>query len=1451
MKITKYLILLLITVASLTANIPVSEVPTALNLANEDDKELIISFSVGELEYFIVETAQGQFVKLSIPGYHSNMNVGAPAVPVMNQIVRIPVTADISVELISAQYEEISLAKHGISAELMPVQPSLSKSVSAAEVPFAKNVSEYTADSYYSPYDVTIQDLGVMRYTRLARVSIAPVSYNPIQRSLRVMKSGEVRIRFANVDKSADEELYARYYSPYFAPIIGQTINSVKSGEGPVPLLKFPVKYVIISPENLLATLQPFIDWKIQQGFEVIVETNNNIGNNTAVKNYLSGLYNNAAPDDPAPTFVLLVGDNENMPAFSGVEDSHITDIPFVTVTNDMLPDMHIGRFPAQSAALLQPQIDKTLYYEKYEIADPSYLNNVTLIAGYDSYYTSTHGVPTLKYGEANYFNRDHGFTTVNEYIGNVSPAPILQTISNGVGFVNYTAHGSHTSWSDPYVSIANVNSLTNAGKYSLAIGNACLTASFQVAQCFGEAWMQAINKGAFGYIGGTNSTYWDEDVWWSTGYFGHVGDGVTPTYSETTMGAYDAGFTTTKLTTLSALTYVGNYAVTTSGSDLDAYYWEIYELFGDPSLMVYWTEPEEFSVSYEEFIPVGSHQFTVSVGVPMAMVAIAYQGQTLGSIFSDENGYATITFENPLSNIGSHDITVTGQNHQPYFNTVNVVIPAVVTMNPDTVQISTPTDISVNILDSVSAPISDVMVWAYGPGFFSDTVLTGETGTASLNVNVLYGPYIFVKAQREGDLFYLYSDTLWVAGADTLENPTIIVQTSYGLSDTLGMNLPAIIYGSAENSDVRVYAGNDSEHLVTVNADSLEMTATSYDEIQVFLLKEGYNCYRTCLPVIEARGTVSGEVSSQTGSPLEEVIISGIQYDKESFSVLTVADGTFLVPSKISCGWADIEVKKFGYDIIDTTLFIRYDHNQLEFQLTESDSSVLSGRVTTADFLPLAASMSVYRNDTGELIKDMTADSADGSFSVTLRNYEYLVKVRSKGYEFGDTLLNVTADTELNVALEKLTTILIVDADTKMKYADRACTIPLGEVKSEKISANDLGELFSDMGNEVEYISLSETHPEDWANYLALVFAKGSDRTKVTTDFVSGLANYVSEGGLLLIEGGEIGWNHQYDDLGRKVLHISGFSGDNGGNLIPKNSTNELMNQPNILPVMSHTYSGWGDEDVLTPADTSEMAAVWSSNMEKAAAIAYNHQVVFLAYNFANLIETDHKYAVAGNIASYLGLNYKEINLPPQAFSLLSPVDEFVWTDTMQYEFKWEKSIDSDELFYVLHILSSTFQWRLESDTNCFVVDLNSVPLPRSEVLTWSVTADDGFNVTESSEANSFSISSKVGIKTVTDLPDVFTLNQNYPNPFNPVTTIRYGLPEFSSGHLIIYNMVGAIVREFEFTNQATGWYDLVWNGTNQQGTQISTGVYFLTVESQSVNGNYNRKTIKMIFIK
>ena len=74
---------------------------------------------------------------------------------------------------------------------------------------------------------------------------------------------------------------------------------------------------------------------------------------------------------------------------------------------------------------------------------------------------------------------------------------------------------------------------------------------------------------------------------------------------------------------------------------------------------------------------------------------------------------------------------------------------------------------------------------------------------------------------------------------------------------------------------------------------------------------------------------------------------------------------------------------------------------------------------------------------------------------------------------------------------------------------------------------------------------------------------------------------------------------------------------------------------------------------------------------------------------------------------------------------------------------------------------------------------------------------------------------------------PITFHLDQNYPNPFNPETAIRYSVPQLDNVELMVFNILGQKISTLKNDRQSPGHYEIIWNGLNDYGVRMASGVY------------------------
>ncbi|MHC1706707.1 MAG: C25 family cysteine peptidase [Bacteroidales bacterium] len=639
-----------------------------------------VSNIIGEITTTAVNTPLGPFTELIIPGYSFSETIGAPKVPVNRRLIEIPYGADIHVNILHGNYQEISLADQNL-AEIIPAQLPQIKDERLNSI-FRFDTSIYQQNLFEPTQVATVDILGVMRGIRMGRLNIAPVQYNPVSKILRIYHSLTIEITFIHPDFQLTRLNKQKNNNPYFRNINQALFNSLPEERPLDTIIQYPVKYVIVSNPMFQSTLQPFVEWKKKKGYTVIeAYTDNPEVGSTAVsiKGYLQSLYNSGTLSDPPPSFVLLVGDVAQLPTFTGTTGSHPTDFYYCEYTGDFLPDAYYGRFSVINETQLTSIVNKTLQYEQFTMPDPSFLDHCVMIAGVDANYGPTHANGQINYGTSTYFNLAHELIS-HTYLYPASgsqDALIIQDVSNGCCYANYTAHGSSGGWADPTFTVGNIASLTNQGKYPLMVGNACLTNKFNDSECFGEALIRANNKGALGYIGASNNTYWNEDFWWAVGAKPVT---VNPVYASASLGAYDRTFHdhgesyNQWFMTQGQMIFAGNLAVVQGGPSSANYYWEIYHLMGDPSLMVYFSQPPQPLVTYNTPIPLGNPEFTVTTE-PYAYAAISQAGVLYGAAQANASGIAVISLSS-LTSPGIVDIVVTGQNLQPFISTIPVESP-------------------------------------------------------------------------------------------------------------------------------------------------------------------------------------------------------------------------------------------------------------------------------------------------------------------------------------------------------------------------------------------------------------------------------------------------------------------------------------------------------------------------------------------------------------------------------------------------------------------------------------------------------------------------------------------------------------------------------------------------------------------------------------------------------
>ena len=677
-----------------------------LRVTQSDYTQAAYSFQAPQPTISTITIEQRTFDVVEMEGTTPSTVIGRPNLPIVSQMIELPLCEDVTVEISDLQVRSLT----PLSNYIIPVQPAPSKS-DTTPLPFAFDSSYYALPQVEKGPIAWVEKLGIGRDRNLAVLRISPFSYSPSTGEMEMITSMTITLTYQNADIEATQTLLNRYYSPDFA--IGNDLLTSLPGSKAVRKAA-PLHYLIVAHSSFSDALNDFVNWKKRQGFLVTVGYTNdpNVGStSSSIAAYIKNFYTNATDELPAPTYLLLVGDVQQIPPFdsrcTSPASDHITDLYYTTWTEgDNIPDCYLGRFSANSVAELTPQIEKTIYYQRYDFDDDSYLGTGVLIAGEDRGYSNDNAYnyadPAMDYIAKYYVNASNGYTNVHYYKNNVSFAPTgvnvdgssqtnasasaLRSLYNeGCGWVNYSAHGYDNEWSTPSFNVSHANAMTNYDKPSFMIGNCCLSGKFNTnynpGSCLGEALLRRSgNAGAVGYIGGTNSTYWPHDFCWAVGVRSNISNQMDALYMANYLGMYDRLFHTHNEaytawhTTAGSMITAGNTAVEAYGS-YALYYWEIYELFGDPSLMPWLGPAADAVVESSNVITVGSTSFNVNT-TPYAYVALttAEDHDLIVAAFADANGHSTLSIPNDLLP-GNYELAVWAQNRKPFFKEINVIV--------------------------------------------------------------------------------------------------------------------------------------------------------------------------------------------------------------------------------------------------------------------------------------------------------------------------------------------------------------------------------------------------------------------------------------------------------------------------------------------------------------------------------------------------------------------------------------------------------------------------------------------------------------------------------------------------------------------------------------------------------------------------------------------------------
>lgn len=523
-------------------------------------------------------TDKGEFTSFNLEPYGRPTETGLPALPVFRELIKIPYQTGTRLEVISAVYTDFLLSELKLPPP-MPLQPSQPKT-KAFDVSdgFEIDWGFYTSGSLYPAEPVQTGEAFVMRENAMQFIAFNPVAYNPSAQMLRLYSEITVKVKYEEGGYERSAELSVEKFA-----LEGTKEAAEVEGIG----------YLIISHQDFFEAMEPFVELKESQGFSVTMRS---VPTPVSIQSIKSVIKQEYEKPDQNLGYLLLVGDVDKIPACLGDKSEAATDLCYAVIDNttgetDWHPVIGKGRFPVSNVNEVNWLVNKYLAYENLQGSE-DWLRKATFIAtsdlSYDEFVEETH----------NYIIDT--FTTKRDYWGIFPTNPqsggdkiyyveyhgrgenIISAVNDGRSFLVYSGHGNNFSWDDfglidPDFDLdmdfdkEEIITLSTNGKTPFIMSHACLTGNFSAesGRSLGEEWILQQNKGAIAFWGATNLTYWYEDEVLEKAAF--------TSYFTSPQGSV----------TLSEMTDYALMEVEAFNPVRAQYYWEIYNILGDPALVV------------------------------------------------------------------------------------------------------------------------------------------------------------------------------------------------------------------------------------------------------------------------------------------------------------------------------------------------------------------------------------------------------------------------------------------------------------------------------------------------------------------------------------------------------------------------------------------------------------------------------------------------------------------------------------------------------------------------------------------------------------------------------------------------------------------------------------------------------------------------------------------------
>jgi len=1407
---------------------------------NNSPGVLLVSSNIGST---ILEFNGGDFTKSSViiegeKYYHLNfhgeptlLEKGNPQLPKMVRSIVIPDNAKMKLKILETEYTEFELT-------VAPSKGSITRDINPETIPYIFS-DVYKTNALYPRTLAQLSDPYVMRDIRGMTVTVYPFRYNPVSNTLRVYTKILVEITENGVDdqnvKTRQNEVvnkhFTQLYSEHFINYDRTRYDTVEERG----------RMMVIAYGDFMDAVQPYVDWKNQKGIKTDLYDVYEMGSNsTGIKNFIQAEYDS----DPDLCFVQLVGDHAQVPTIMvSNAGGGGSDPSFALLEgNDNYPEIFVGRFSASSLSHVQTQIERTIYYER-DITEGSWLHKGSGIAsnqgpGDDGEMDNQHSdVIRQKL-------LDYNYTEVDQiYDPSGTDQQGIDAINDGRSIINYTGHGSVTSWGNgASLNINQVDNFENDWKLPHVISVGCVNGAFENSTCFAEAWMRATNNssgsptGSVAFYGSTVNQYWNQPMRAQD----HAMD-LLVGYN------YSNNQPLNKKYTIGGLWYNGscNMMDEYGSSGIDMFLTWI--IFGDVSLDIRSDIPMEISASHTGALFIGDGGYEVITDVPDALVAISDNGTLLGSGYTDESGDVVVVLSQPPDSPTELTLTITGYNRVTKIEPVSVIAPSGPFL----------------VVSDYSATTSDDNIIEFGEDVTLSVTLE--------NIGIETAANAIVYFSSDDEYIEIDNGSASFGNVDPNSTSTVSSACTFSVStevpDEHHFQLLANIQSSGETWEETISLtafapiisadgfsvtndDNDNGNLDPSETADLGVTLSNSgggdaENINVLLSCDNPNIIieenQSHLDEIEnsSTGVVSFSVSASSNIPLGEGII---------FDIAVTADNNYTNTSSfiVTIGLAleDFESGGFtsypwdfsGYNIQWPGVNPIEEYNIVD-TLANAEWGLESEEYYSGLFSARSAQITHNQASIMHITMDVVEDSEISFY------YRVACEYSTSGDFFYDGLI-FSIDSDIVDHYQPTG-----NGQSPWTYVSHPVTSGLHTFSWAYVKdGSDGGTYIDEDAAYVDYIifpastssgpselQITVEYMENWNMVGLPVNLEDTHYESLFPDAVP-FTLYSFDGGYELESDMELGAGYLLRFTQDGTSAITGLPVDDltlsiteGWNLISGISypmdINAIIDPDNLIipgTVYGFEVEGYALVETIDSGYGYWVRSTGDGEITLSSSAPLGRVRVFQKPEDANIL-------VLNNTTLYFG---KDVSSEEQ-FSYSLPPKPPEGAFDVRFKDGWRLIKDYGEI----EVMPTAEAFTIFYDIKVDIVENKN----------WVLTSESGTNyILEGEGEITVPSAERFTLELKAVVPAAFTLHQNFPNPFNPITTLRYDLPEDNFVMLTVYDMLGREINQLVNAQQQAGFRSVQWDATDSMGRPVSAGVYLYQIQSAEFV-----QTKKMVLLK